>query len=225
PGSSVARNPPHPLPIDSRYASLPAHKARKLDSRPWKKRFYRRINPSHVFPDQQASYNHEQRLLSNECRRVDRSGIAVKVQSELHAFFSAAHDKKKREMEKELSKEAKEVLERHVKENLNALEQQRRRRVGGFLVQKWWEEVQGSGRKERRNIMKEQGLLGVRDGEGQGQGEDKEEGGGVGLGLGGDEKNNVDKDEYEWDTESDSDDDDDLVPVERGERFEYQREM
>ncbi|KAL8924787.1 MAG: hypothetical protein Q9208_003877 [Pyrenodesmia sp. 3 TL-2023] len=191
--------------IHPRYAGLPLHQARKLQRRRANKKHRRETNPGMIEPRRQVNHNHnhDQRLarawLGNECRRADRSGISVAVQAELSVVFSESDQETMAKMAKELSKEAGAALEKFRGQMTKASTRQRGERVGWFPVKGWWEEVQGSGRKARRKMMKERGLLGA----GYGEGEDKNEGR---VDLGGNEDMDVDKDEYEWGTGPETDD-------------------
>ncbi len=99
--------------------------------------------------------------LTNECNRVDRSGISIPVQRELMVAFSSPELGKWRELERNLSSEAKVVYDRFVGQMVEAKAEQRRGGKRSKLM-RWWVDVQGnSGRRERREKMRKEGLLGA----------------------------------------------------------------
>ncbi|KAI4187269.1 MAG: hypothetical protein LQ346_005519 [Caloplaca aetnensis] len=172
--------------------------------------------------------------LTNECSRVDRSGIPIPVQRELMVAFSSPEIGRWRMLERSLSSEAKVVYDRFMSQMTEAKAEQKR---GGFphsKLKRWWVDVQGqSGRRQRRQKMREEGLLGAGYGErvnnegeevgNEGVGLDNE---GEGLGMGGyrdedgdgEEVNDEDEDSGEQDSDLDSNDEigdpvKDMTPV------------
>lgn len=164
------------------------------------------------------------------------------------ATFSAPEISMRKKLERRLSNNARVVFDRFIGQMIEAKVEQRRGRTGRAKLKKWWVDVQGgSGRKERRKKMREEGLLGAGYGE---KGENEEEG--MGLEEYRDKHEDEDRhddeheDSGEWHSDSDSDSDEEIgeedramtpvpvsramtpvpvsrhvspVPVERGERW------
>lgn len=148
--------------------------------------------------------------------------------------FSSPEIGRWRMLERSLSSEAKVVYDRFMSQMTEAKAEQKR---GGFphsKLKRWWVDVQGqSGRRQRRQKMREEGLLGAGYGErvnnegeevgNEGVGLDNE---GEGLGMGGyrdedgdgEEVNDEDEDSGEQDSDLDSNDEigdpvKDMTPV------------